>query len=110
MKYFRMSEFECPCCGMVMMNTGFLAKLEKAHALSRVPFEIVTGFRCMKYGSAADNPYITGYAACIAADTEIKRFEILKALLDSGIKRIGIKETSVHADDIPKLKKRVAWL
>jgi hypothetical protein len=50
-------------------------------------------------------------AADIACDNSRDRFELIKALIEAGFKRIGVRKDFIHVDvDFPDKPGRVMWL
>ena len=103
MKYFKMEDFACKCCGEVHMNQDFLDQLEIARGISGVAYLIQSGYRCPAHnkavGSTSTN-HIKGVAADIRATTGYQRGKILRGLYLAGFKRIGIsfRNGFVHCD------------
>ena len=54
MKYFTLSEFDCPSLpnSGVNMDTDFLAKLEEARELANIPFKITSGYRTKEHNES----------------------------------------------------------
>jgi zinc D-Ala-D-Ala carboxypeptidase len=106
MKYFKINEFNCKCCGVQEMDQTFLAQLDKARGYAGTPFIINSGFRCVKHnaevGSKSDN-HPSGKAADIACIDGPERIKIITGLILAGFRRIEIGKTWVHADSMPKI-------
>lgn len=103
MKYFKLDEFKCKCCGQAKMDDTFLSMIDDARDIAGIPFKINSGYRCPKHnkevGSTSKN-HTSGKAADISATTGPARFKIISALLDAGFTRIGIARTFIHADSM----------
>ena len=114
MKHFKRSEFRCPCCGIEHMVDSFLERLDNARDIAQVAFKINSGYRCpihnQKVGGSATSSHLMGIASDIAATSSAPRFKIVKALIASGISRIGIAKTFIHADDDASKDQGVIWL
>ena len=101
--HFRLSEFKCPCCGGYFLEDlrRLAARLEVAR-IEAGPMVIVSGHRCPKHNLAVhgvpNSQHLTGLAADILVTGDGHRFQLLKALVDSGFKRIGIGKDIIHAD------------
>ena len=112
MKYFDISEFDCPHCGANEMDTGFLYKLDRAREFAGVPFLITSGKRCETHnkavGSTSTN-HLSGHAADIRCTGSAERFKIIKALIEAGFDRIGIHPKFIHCDDNPGGWPKVIW-
>lgn len=109
--YFRLEEFNCPCCGKHPIDALFLAQLEKAREIAGVPFVINSGYRCEKHnrevGSTSRN-HVSGKAADIRATDGPTRGKILKGLYRAGFTRTGIGKTYIHVDSMDAVES--AWL
>jgi uncharacterized protein YcbK (DUF882 family) len=103
MKYFKIGEFDCPCCGKADMDPEFLAMLDNARKIARIPFKVNSGYRCDKHNSAvggkANSAHLTGNAADIHCVDDASRHKIVRALLYAGFSRIGVYKTFIHADN-----------
>ena len=103
MRYFKIEEFACKCCGQVHMNQDFLDQLEIARGIRGVTYYIESGYRCPVHnkavGSTSTN-HTKGMAADIRAITGYVRGRVLAGLYGAGFKRIGIsfKGGFIHAD------------
>lgn len=111
MKYFKLEEFACPCCGEQQMDELFLQKIDQAREFADASFTINSGYRCEKrnkeVGSTSQN-HTSGKAADISCTNGPKRLKIIKGLLQAGFKRIGINKTFIHADIMPDVES--IWL
>lgn len=101
MRYFKLDEFKCHCCGQVHMDDDFLAKLDLAREYAGTPFKIMSGYRCPKHnkavGSTSKN-HVNGKAADITCTVGPQRIMILQGLTKAGFNRLGIAKTFIHAD------------
>jgi len=68
---FFLSEFECRCCGRVMLDSVLLEKLQKLRDAIGMPIYIVSGYRCEKHNitikGAKKSQHLLGKAADIHA-------------------------------------------
>ena len=125
MKHFNYSEFNCKCrtCqrngetrGEDHMDEDFLQMLDRARELSGIPFVVNSGLRCVAHnktsGGKRNSAHLTGCAADIHCIDERARCYIVGALLESGINRVGIAPTFIHADNSydPEHSEDVIWL
>lgn len=113
-KYFKYSEFKCPCCGRNFTSERLILMLDKAREIAGVKFIITSGYRCEKHNAAVkgskNSSHLDGLAAdilCVNPDT---RYIILKALLQAGFNRIGIYEKHIHVDIDYRKPHGVVWL
>ncbi len=114
LKYFKIDEFRCPCCGKVDMDEGFLQLLDHARGLAQIPFRITSGFRCEKHnrevGGKPDSAHLSGHAVDIFVHSSKDRFKIVKSLIDVGFRRIGIAHNFIHVDNDTSKPWGVIWL
>ena len=106
--HFKLSEFRCRHCGEVneLAARRLASRLELARQFAG-PMTIISGFRCQHANAVAggkrDSQHLVGLAADILVINDGHRFQLVKALIDAGFKRIGIGSSIVHADigDVP---------
>ena len=107
MKYFKLREFACNCCGKSKINRTFLKVLNSARSYSKnedgsdVPFIITSGYRCENHPESIKNPtssHIKGLAADILVKNSRERAVILAALMNAGFSRFGIGHNFLHVD------------
>ena len=114
--YFTEKEFACPCCGLSNPSDEFIAKLDLARSISKIPYIITSGSRCRKHNSAVgghkESLHIAtikhqSEACDILADTDRKRFLILFGLISAGFVHLGINKKFIHVD---MSNKKGSWL
>lgn len=70
--HFTLREFQCRCCGAVMLSPLLLEKLEALRAALGCPVVLTSGYRCRTHnsrvGGAVRSLHMRGMAADIAAD------------------------------------------
>jgi len=106
--HFKLSEFRCRHCGEVneLAARRLASRLDLAREFAG-PMTIVSGFRCPANNAACggkpNSQHLLGLAADILVISDGHRYQLVKALLESGFKRIGIGKSIVHADigDVP---------
>jgi hypothetical protein len=93
MKYFKLREFACNCCGKNKINRTFVRILSAAREHSKnedgsdIPFIITSGWRCENHPESIKNPtssHIKGLAADILVKNSRERAVILGALMEAG--------------------------
>jgi len=113
MKYFKLSEFKCPCCGKADMQQEFLDKIDKARDKAGIPFVITSGYRCPKHnkevGGRPNSAHTKGLAADIKCTNSRDRYKMVKALLEAGFTRIGVGKDFIHADIDETKPQEVIW-
>ena len=101
LKYFKKSEFECPCCGR-QADDRFMELMDDVRRLAAVPFVINSGKRCPAHndsvGGKERSAHVDGLAADIKCHTSHGRFKIINSALSCGITRIGVYKTFIHLD------------
>jgi uncharacterized protein YcbK (DUF882 family) len=118
LKYFKLSEFNCPFLQDQKMNYTFLEKLDEAREIAEIPFKITSGFRCKEYNedlikrgykASRNSSHLKGLAADISVKDSKSRFIVFNSLLLAGFTRIGIADTFIHVDlDLEKTQ-NVIW-
>jgi len=104
LKFFSLSEFDCPSLpnSGKNMDINFLYKLEHARELAAIPFRITSGYRSVKHnkevGGVQNSSHLFGLAADIAVGSGKERYIILNALIRAGFKRIGVAKGFIHCD------------
>ena len=113
LRNFTMDEFRCKCCGSLAMSGEFLKRLDRARTIAKIPFVIVSGYRCSKHnqaiGSKPTSSHLSGLAADIACTSDTDRYRIIISCIAVGIKRIGIYRSFLHVDLDPKKSSRCIW-
>lgn len=119
-KYFKYEEFDdAPGTGRNMDN-GFLLKLDEARIRAKIPFIITSGWRSKEtnerlikegYKASPNSSHLKGLAADIKCTNSADRLTIVKSLIDSGFKRIGISDKGnfIHVD-LDESKAPALWL
>ena len=103
---FDRKELACTCCGKLVMDAGFIEKLELARELAGIPFPISSGFRCPAHnktvGSTSQN-HVSGRAVDIKCTMGHERRLILNGLIGAEFNRIGIGRIFLHCDTMDEL-------
>ena len=96
--YFKPSEFN----HYELMNPVLLRLLDLARATLGKPIYITSSFRTaadnIACGGSKFSTHLTGDAVDIRCNDAEYRFELLKALIDVGFRRIGIYPNHIHVD------------
>ena len=100
-KNFTEDELKCTCCGIVAMDSAFMANLQEIRELCRFGFKVNSGYRCdshnAKVSKSSRNDHTRGKAVDIHMPDRYKRAKLLKYLLDSGyFNDIAIAKTFIH--------------
>jgi len=111
---FRPAEFECKCCGEVVLDNSFVQTLDLARTLASIPFTITSGYRCEAHNKAVGGKPTSSHTIGKASDIKVsgsrERFYILSALVDAGFSRIGIGSNFIHVDNDNNKADSVVWL
>ena len=104
LKYFELSEFDCPSLpnSGKNMDFDFLHKLEQAREIAGIPFKITSGYRTAehneKVGGVKNSSHLKAVAADISISNGQQRYIVLNALIKAGFKRIGVAKGFIHVD------------
>jgi len=113
-KNFNRRELQCPCCGLMNMDSGTVGRLQLARDIAGIPFKINSASRCEKHnrevGGVAGSAHLHGFAVDVVAIQSATRMLVLRSLLAAGFERIGIAKTFIHADRDLDLPGDVVWL
>tara|TARA_R100001460_G_scaffold14978_3_gene33359 strand:- start:771 stop:1124 length:354 start_codon:yes stop_codon:yes gene_type:complete len=114
-KYFKIKEFDSPDKpgSGSNMNKEILHMLDAARKIYGKPMRINSGFRTKdhnkKVGGVELSSHLKGLAADIACSSSRDRFEMTKALLEVGFKRLGVANTFIHVDVDKDKSQNVIW-
>ncbi len=102
-KYFKREEFICPCCGKEEMVFEFILKLYKAREIAKVPFIILSGYRCKKHnqevGGVINSYHLKGEASDIKCEDPFTRYMMLNSFFQAGLYGIIIYKNFIHVDN-----------
>jgi len=115
--HFSPSEFRCGCgeCGkgFESMQRDLLLRLDKARRIAGIPFVLTSSIRCPawneKVGGVDSSAHLEGWAVDVSATASGQRYEIVRAALEAGFRRIGIADSFVHMDCDPSKPADVIW-
>lgn len=112
-KFFKRTEFSCPCCGRVDISDELVNRLDYCREISGVPFRITSGFRCKQHNRRIHgkprSSHLDGSGADISAPSGALKSTILASLFAGGIKRVGIYKNFIHCDISKKLPYPMLW-
>lgn len=118
-RYFseRDTALSCRCgCGKGIddMDISFMAKLDEARNIAKIPFVLTSGYRCPSYNASVSytgnsGPHTKGHAVDIKATSSRARYRIVNALFAVGFTRLGIGKGMIHVDDDPSKDPEVIW-
>lgn len=107
--YFAPVEFSrcIPSCSKEQMSPEFMERLNKARRLAGLPFVLNSAFRSSEYdmqrGRTGNSYHCKGRAVDIKCLDSSSRGAIVRALIKSGFRGIGISNTFIHVDDRPNM-------
>ena len=114
MRYFKLSEFACPCCGANNINEDFVKLLDKIREAYGKPMVVKSGYRCKKHneevGGVPESAHVDGVAADIGCSFAQDRMALVYAALKLGVRRVGIAKSFVHLDTSESLPQDVIWI
>ena len=110
--HFKLSEFACPCCNLVMLHPKLLAKLVELRNIMERPVYITSGYRCFKYNSKVGGVKNSYHLIGLAADIKVEDtnlIELLEVCENIDFNGIGFyeKKKFLHLDVRPT--KRSRW-
>lgn len=103
MLYFKLEEFQCPCCGKELMDAVFLDRLDKLRGSVGHPLIVNSGFRCPKHNAEKDGSkesmHLKGMASDISTTnmTAGQRHRLINQAMEL-FNGIGIGKNFVHVD------------
>ena len=115
MRYFKLEEFDSPdeLGSGCNMSQEILSMLDAARKIYGKPMRITSGFRTKthnkKVGGVESSSHLKGLAADIACSESIDRFDMIRALLEVGFKRLGVAGTFIHVDIDKNKSQNVIW-
>ena len=113
-KYFSDYEFKKIGCRLSDMDESFMHSLDTLREKVGEPLILSSAFRTVEQNKAAggvpNSAHLKGMAVDIVALTSRKRYTIVSAALEIGIRRIGIGKSFVHIDTDTTLPQNVIWL
>lgn len=103
LQYFTKEELTCSCgCNELIVNHGFIKKIEDIREFLGFPFVVNSFYRCEKYnkqiGGVKNSYHLLGRAMDIKASGE-RAYRIIEVASDFGFRGIGVYPTFVHLDD-----------
>ena len=115
MRYFKLEEFDSPdeLGSGCNMSQEILSMLDAARKIYGKPMRITSGFRTKthnkKVGGVESSSHLKGLAADIACSESRNRFDMIRALLEVGFKRLGVAGTFIHVDIDNNKSQNVIW-
>jgi hypothetical protein len=118
MRYFKLEEFACPCCGLKRIDPKLLVKLDDLRHECGIPFHINSGCRCNQHnkdvgGVDSSSHTIQGdgftHAVDIRCKTSRDRYTILLHVYKY-FNRVGIAKTFIHVDNDASKSQHVTWV
>lgn len=109
-RYFKVSEFACPCCKENLIDFKFVQKLDDLREKFGGPLVVSSGYRCPKHNQEVSTtgehgPHTTGHAVDFAIRGLDAKDLLEEAMVSTQFTGFGLnqKGTSrfIHLDDLP---------
>lgn len=100
-KHFKLSEFDCNCCGGNMIDHELVALLDAGRERLAFPFRVRSGYRCPAHNdrvssTGLNGPHTTGKAVDIGVLGR-EAFELLQWAMESRrFTGIGVSQKGMH--------------
>lgn len=105
LKYFKISDFACPCCGLNLVDAQLMLLIDNLRERLGRPLVISSATRCPKHneevGGAGLSTHMEGKAIDLAYRNNAQQFELIRVIIEQGhFKRIGTysDKKCVHID------------
>jgi len=116
-KFFSENEFKSasPPCSLQNMEQYFMVFMDNLRTKVGKPLRFTSAYRSVehekKMGRTGNSAHTEGKAMDISTPDSVTRFQVVKAAIELGCKRIGInfEKNFVHLDTSDKLDKNVMW-
>ena len=114
MKYFKESEFACPCCKQNKTKEVLMLIMDQLRDAVGEPLTISSAFRCAKHnkevGGKPDSAHLKGLAVDIVCENSHLRFLLIKQAIKLGFVRTGVASKFLHLDMDGEKPIQVIWL
>jgi len=119
-KFFDSEQLACKCgCGLNNPSYGLINIIDKTIELCDIPIYINSACRCEKHNKKVGGSQTSSHlprkdnheceAVDFDADTSKERYKVLKAMMITGFKRIGIGKTFLHGDISHDKVQNIVW-
>jgi hypothetical protein len=106
-KYFKPSEFACPCCGLQKMDPALVQILDEVRGETGLVMVINSGTRCIKHNTDVGGARLSAHlvngeyshAADIACTNDLDRGRLAEACYKRGIRRFEASNKHLHVDN-----------
>ena len=110
--HFKISEFMCPCCNKVVLDSALVEKLEQLRAIFNKPIIVTSGYRCKNYNKKVGGYYRSRHLKGDAADVKVLYVDYsdyVKAAIEI-FPRVGVyHEKFIHVDLYKRSRNRF-WI
>ena len=107
--HFKMSEFECPCCGESKMDNTALLLIDLARTYANIPFVIKPGggYRCKKHNAEIGGAKLSSHCVgkgfdistnCADVPNSLIAFKVMEWCRTVGFTRFALYENHIHVD------------
>jgi len=113
-KYFSYTEFICPCCKNVKIDSKIIDIVIQLRDYLQRPIIISSAYRCPKHnrevGGKPNSAHLKGKALDIVVEDSHTRYKVIQFLINNNISRFGIAKKFIHFDIDETLPQNVCWL
>ena len=112
--HLKHDDFACLCCGISLVDKGFLRRINRLIDKLGEKVEISSGYRCPKYnaelGGSKNSAHVNGIAIDIKEDSARAKRKIVNVAIAMGFMGIGVYNKHIHLDDNKRWHgKEVIW-
>lgn len=107
MRFFKLKEFACPCCGVAEMDTELLLALDLLREAYAKPIYIASGYRCAAHNAKVSKSPSSMHVAGKAADIKVRhmsddaRLELISLIMEKfrgSFRGVGTGKFNLHVD------------
>ena len=116
MNYFSDDELRCSCCGELVFDEAFRARLNRIRDDFARPMRITSGYRCPSHPIEAKKSKPGTHSLGVAVDVGVaygEAYELIEVAMRHGIKRIGVNQKGsgrfIHLDASTEHPSPTVW-
>ncbi len=106
--HFKLTDFNCPCCGKNNIDPDFIRQLDAAREWAGVPFRITSACRCAEHNAAVGGEpksrHMAGQAVDIAWTDRAMLGRIVASMYRVGLVSMAVSKDRkfIHVDTWPQ--------